>query len=233
MRRYGFLGLLVVLLVVMSCGLKTRKSLEIYALCYGKSSSPQSAHPYWIIYLVRWKNKNILLDTGFRDETHKARWGVGTLENIPKLLAAIGEEPSSITHVILTHHHWDHVGNLDLFKNARFIVQKREYQKMKADPRLVKKIKTVGSGLFTTFENSYEVLSSLMKVFKIGGHTEGLSAVQVSWNDHRFLFLSDSSGENQLTLTDASRSEKLFAHALPENGIPQNADESVIKVFPR
>ena len=42
-------------------------------------------------------------------------------------LRAIGVEPADIDVIILTHLHWDHDSNLELFPNAKVYVQKREY----------------------------------------------------------------------------------------------------------
>ena len=45
-----------------------------------------------------------------------------------KVLAKIGLKPADIDTVFLTHAHYDHMGNLMAFPNARFYIQKREYQ---------------------------------------------------------------------------------------------------------
>ncbi|PAV16272.1 Metallo-hydrolase oxidoreductase [Pyrrhoderma noxium] len=42
--------------------------------------------------------------------------------DVPSSLKKGGLEPSDIKYVCLSHCHWDHTGNTDLFSNARFIV---------------------------------------------------------------------------------------------------------------
>jgi glyoxylase-like metal-dependent hydrolase (beta-lactamase superfamily II) len=54
-------------------------------------------------------------------------------QELDKALQNIGVSPLDIDTVILTHLHWDHSSNNHLFPNARFIVQKKEYEHL-ADP---------------------------------------------------------------------------------------------------
>ena len=44
-----------------------------------------------------------------------------------ELLARIGVAPASVDHVIASHMHFDHVGNLDLFPNATLSVAQAEF----------------------------------------------------------------------------------------------------------
>ena len=41
-------------------------------------------------------------------------------------LAKAGVKPEEIDIVVLTHLHWDHVGDVDKFPNAEFIVSQEE-----------------------------------------------------------------------------------------------------------
>jgi glyoxylase-like metal-dependent hydrolase (beta-lactamase superfamily II) len=43
-----------------------------------------------------------------------------------EVLAECGVAPQDVTHVFITHAHFDHMGGIDLFPNATFFIQQRE-----------------------------------------------------------------------------------------------------------
>jgi len=63
------------------------------------------------VYLIRLENKNILIDTS--SETNQQE----LISDLKKLKIL----PTEINIVILTHSHWDHTENLNLFTKATII----------------------------------------------------------------------------------------------------------------
>jgi glyoxylase-like metal-dependent hydrolase (beta-lactamase superfamily II) len=49
-------------------------------------------------------------------------------------LARLGIDPAAVDLLVISHIHWDHVGNLDLFPNARMPVARAELEFWTADP---------------------------------------------------------------------------------------------------
>lgn len=81
------------------------------------------------IYVLKLE-KNILIDTSSED-------------NQEELLKDLGElklKPEDIDLVVLTHNHWDHTGNLNLFKRAEIITN----ENLENLPSFLKPIKTPG-----------------------------------------------------------------------------------------
>jgi glyoxylase-like metal-dependent hydrolase (beta-lactamase superfamily II) len=70
-------------------------------------------------------SRMFLVDTGFTAET-AARRKCQFLRCPIESLREIGLQPDSITDVVLTHLHYDHVGNFHKLPNARFHLQERE-----------------------------------------------------------------------------------------------------------
>ncbi len=65
-----------------------------------------------------------MLDTGFDAAMAKKRDRM-LVRPVEDGLRAIGVEPTTVTDVIISHMHFDHAGNTDLFPQARYHVQTR------------------------------------------------------------------------------------------------------------
>ena len=85
--------------------------------------------PFTYVYLEGEGHK-ILVDTGYDKNPHTEQLlrDFGCLEFQPpdKILGKLGVRPEQIDTVIVTHAHYDHMGNLAAFPNAQFYIQKRE-----------------------------------------------------------------------------------------------------------
>jgi glyoxylase-like metal-dependent hydrolase (beta-lactamase superfamily II) len=80
------------------------------------------------IWLIRGGDRTILFDTGF----HRARWmsafKIDEFLSPDNAVRLAGVEPGSVTDLIVSHAHWDHMGGIDLFPNATIWIQKAEYE---------------------------------------------------------------------------------------------------------
>src|SRR4030095_12795858 len=72
-------------------------------------------------------SQTVVVDLGFTEEVGTRR-GRQFLRCPAKGLAELGIDCASVEHVILSHFHYDHVGNYALFPNATFYVQDDEMQ---------------------------------------------------------------------------------------------------------
>lgn len=72
------------------------------------------------VYLIEGE-ESIVIDTSAR-------------ANNDKVERALGEKLDSVTKVIFTHFHHDHIANFNLFKNADFFASKAEIESYKKDP---------------------------------------------------------------------------------------------------
>src|SRR5258706_4926728 len=69
--------------------------------------------------------ETVVVDLGFTEDGGTRR-GRQFLRCPGKGLAEIGVDAASVQHVVLSHFHYDHVGNYALFPNATFYVQDAE-----------------------------------------------------------------------------------------------------------
>jgi glyoxylase-like metal-dependent hydrolase (beta-lactamase superfamily II) len=90
---------------------------------YGEPDAPLRMDYYF--WLLEGKDGTIVVDTGYDPEV-AARLGRRTLCEPVEAFRLLGVDPFDVEQVIVTHLHWDHVGNLDLFADARLTVAQRE-----------------------------------------------------------------------------------------------------------
>ncbi|MBU2633641.1 MAG: MBL fold metallo-hydrolase [Nanoarchaeota archaeon] len=106
-------------------------------------------------YLI---NKTILIDTG-------------SLKNREFLKQSLKKLKANIKTIILTHLHYDHCGNLDLFKDAKIYASKEEinnlkkYKALYVGPQTYNQIKKINILPIKTIKD--------FKIIKTPGHTSG------------------------------------------------------------
>ncbi|MHC2623678.1 N-acyl homoserine lactone hydrolase [Bradyrhizobium huanghuaihaiense] len=89
-------------------------------------------------YLIRHRGAWLIWDTGIEDELAKHPEGRIIAHGIRGIvrrpiadqLDEIGVRPRDIRTILLSHAHFDHIGNVDLFENARWIAQRAEFEAM-------------------------------------------------------------------------------------------------------
>jgi glyoxylase-like metal-dependent hydrolase (beta-lactamase superfamily II) len=123
---------------------------EIYAAKYGGPLFRKVAIVLWnvgwdedgpinyYVWAIKARNGEIVLvDTGPSPAQGAARKVPGFVDPI-EVVARIGATAGSVSKVVITHMHWDHVGNIEgflrAFPKAKFYVQKREFDFCVKDP---------------------------------------------------------------------------------------------------
>ena len=134
--------------------------------------------------------KNLLVDVG-----HFGR-RILLIEELEK----VGLKPNNISSVILTHSHWDHSQNVDLFPNAEIFVHKKEMEYAEnprnndwATPKYFNK--TIENHKINIITEETEIEPGI-RIIETPGHTRGHISVVVSTNEGNIVIAGDS-------LTDA------------------------------
>jgi glyoxylase-like metal-dependent hydrolase (beta-lactamase superfamily II) len=90
---------------------------------YGEDDAPQAMD--FFFYVLRDGARTILVDCGF-DPPKAAARGRDCLIAPREALARLGVRAADVSQLLVTHLHWDHVGNLDLFGDTTLRVPQAE-----------------------------------------------------------------------------------------------------------
>src|SRR5579875_2856080 len=144
----------------------------------------------YFVWVATNNERTFVIDTGF-NVARAAKRGREFLRCPVRTLSELGVDATRQVDVILTHLHYDHAGNCDLFPNARFHLQEHEIafatgRYMKYDftsaayevDNVVGVVRAVFARRVEFYSGDAEIAPGI-SVHLIGGHTMGLQAVRV------------------------------------------------------
>ncbi|OGQ35177.1 MAG: hypothetical protein A3F16_01030 [Deltaproteobacteria bacterium RIFCSPHIGHO2_12_FULL_43_9] len=157
------------------------------------------------------KNEKIIVETGIGTSFSKKEGDIYAIDHskysTEKSLSNLGFKREEITHVFLTHLHFDHVGGATYkdkdnipqltFPNAKYLVQKKQWE-WALNPTDKDKVSFEPS-LFTPLQE-YNVLELLdgegkwldsLEIFIVNGHTEAQQMLYLADGEQSLLFCGD------------------------------------------
>ena len=182
---------------------------EIYACKYGgplfrkvaivtwNSGWDQDGPINYYVWAIKAKNgETIVVDTGASPALGEARKIPGYVDPV-EVLSRLNVNATNVTKVVVTHMHWDHVGNIEgyfnAFPKARFYVQKREFDFCVKNPLCQRKPIAVlfdppankfmggmaGTDRLVIVDGDYNLAPGI-DLLLAPGHTLGLQAIRVN-----------------------------------------------------
>jgi glyoxylase-like metal-dependent hydrolase (beta-lactamase superfamily II) len=158
----------------------------------------------YFVWAVTDGTRTVVVDLGFTEPVGTAR-GRQFLRCPSTGLAEIGIDCARVEHVIVSHFHYDHVGNYALFPRATFHVQDEEMRfwtgrhggrpafrhSLEVDD-LCAMIRLNYEGRVAFVDGEAEIVPGI-RVHKVGGHTAGMQIITVETSRGRAVVASDAS----------------------------------------
>ncbi|POR50968.1 N-acyl homoserine lactonase family protein [Bosea psychrotolerans] len=144
----------------------------------------------YFVWVLRSQGRAIVVDTGFTPEGGAKRKRE-LIRPVEAALRQLGVEPGDVGDVVITHLHYDHAGNLDLFPKAMFHLQDAEMsfatgrhmcQACLRYPFEVEDVVRMVRAVYAErveFHDGDAEIAEGVTLHKVGGHSAGLQMVRV------------------------------------------------------
>ncbi len=158
----------------------------------------------------------------------RSRWSIADAIPVTEALGRLDLAPEDVTDVVLTHHHWDHVGALGLFETARVHVHPAEWRSvtrsLRAPVEDSARLRLLGEGAQN--EQPESVVLPGLGAYEAGHHTAHQLMVTVACEggaiiiagDAAYLYQNIEGGLPVTVSTDASRGVADVVEAVREVG---------------
>ena len=165
--------------------LKYAESVLSESMAFDGGSKDKQIPISFAVYLIRTKDKNILVDTGCNT---MPGFEMKRYFSPIFVLRQMGFSSKDITDIIITHSHHDHIEAVKYFENAVIHISKSEYENAK------KYIPNDFKVLI--FEKEYDVTPQI-KILECGGHAKGSSIVEIKTYDNIHILAGDECYTNE------------------------------------
>lgn len=189
-------------LAVRYGSLQSRKSDLIYRYdSYGEPDGEvEMAYYFW---LLRRDGETVVVDTGFDPRVGERR-GRTCIQPPLEALREVGVDPESVETVLITHFHYDHIGNVAAFPRATFIFPRKEFDFWTSslagrfqfashveEDELARLERLAADGRTRATEATEEVVDGVTAIC-VGGHSPGQQVTTIVTDDGVVALASDA-----------------------------------------
>ncbi len=187
---------------VLYATLRSRKSELFYRhSSYGEPDAEiEMAYYFWVL---RRGDETVLVDTGFCPPVGERR-GRTCLMPPVDAVRGLGIAAESVSTIVVTHFHYDHIGNLDAFPQAQLIVPRTELEFWTGPmaPRfqfgshveqqeVAYVVQAEREGRVRTTAGTEEILTGITAI-EVGGHSPGQQLTVVDGANGAVVLASDA-----------------------------------------
>lgn len=188
---------------IVKFGTRSTVKSDVYLNFHIYKTADEPVDMDYFFWVIRNGQRTVVVDTGFSRHGGEVRNRTFLIEPAAAF-AALGVDPGDAPQVVVTHAHYDHIGNLNLFPDSDIIMARAELDfwlsSFAARKQFQHSIETeeldylkraAGEGRITTFDDDYTVAPGI-RISRVGGHTPGQSIVTVQTSEGQVVLASDA-----------------------------------------
>jgi glyoxylase-like metal-dependent hydrolase (beta-lactamase superfamily II) len=170
----------------------TRAESYLNFYLYGEPDADLDIDYYF--WVIRDRQGVFLVDTGFTREVGDRR-GREHYATPAQALPQLGIAPEDVTAVVITHGHWDHIGNIGQFPRAQLVMTEAEYAfwtsplaarthfAAHSEPADIAALRRARADDRVTLFTGQHTLAPGVELTEVGGHTPGQLIASVTTGD--------------------------------------------------
>ena len=157
----------------------------------------------YFFWLIRGNGRTVLVDCGFDGARASAKGRFVETDPL-ELLARMDVRPGEVDDVVISHMHYDHVGNVGLFPNAMVTMAREEYDfwsgvygsrelmRVLVEPEELSSIRHLAEAeRLNLIDGSAEIVPGIVAT-RLGGHTPGQLMVSATGSSGQIVLASDA-----------------------------------------
>ncbi len=144
----------------------------------------------FFFYLAEFEGAFLLFDTGFRDKKLADDMGVVLLQPEEEIKHIFGGLPE-ISTIFITHSHWDHISNIDLYPGAGIIMSEQAYVQAHKDGSQSVTARLEQRGAEISLVDNEECFYGFFEFKVIAGHTPDSSIIKFTYGGKDYCITGD------------------------------------------
>ena len=188
---------------IVKYGTRSTVKSDVYLNFHIYQMPDQPIEMDYFFWVIRNDATTVVVDTGFSEHGGGVRARTFVIEP-RRAFEALGVDPDSAPPVIVTHAHYDHIGNLDIFDKSRITMSRKELEfwlspfseraqfKHSVESDELKTLAAAhAQGRIDVFDGTHTLMPGI-ELIEVGGHTPGQVMVKVNTADGVVLLASDA-----------------------------------------
>jgi glyoxylase-like metal-dependent hydrolase (beta-lactamase superfamily II) len=190
-------------ITIVKFGTRSTTKSDVYLNFHINGLVDEPIEMDYFFWVIRNAERTVLVDTGFSKHGGEVRNRTFLISPLAAY-ESLGIDVDSALDIVVTHAHYDHIGNLDMFPHSRIVLaqaeldfwlsefaERRQFKHSIEVDELNHLAEAAVQDRVQTFDEHFELAPGIT-LTRVGGHTPGQLIVTVKTSDGEVVLASDA-----------------------------------------